>query len=76
MKNKYGLILGIGLLVSLGSMGYSIYKGEENNLTKADKALFGVGLLSLVATYSYGIDKNPNLASMKKQNKLEKELKE
>jgi hypothetical protein len=71
MKNKYGLILGMGLLVSIGSIGYSIYKGEKNNLTKVDKALFGAGLLSLAATYSYGIDKNPNLKEIEKQNKLE-----
>lgn len=75
MKNKYGLILGIGLLVSLGSIAYPTYKGKEKTLTKADKALFEVGLLSLAATYAYGIGKNPNLMDIAKQNKLEKGVK-
>jgi hypothetical protein len=75
MKNKYGLILGIGLLTSLGTITYTSYKEKENNLTKADKVLFGVGLVNLAATYSYGINKNPNLNNLEKRNKLEKEIK-
>ncbi|HPD81665.1 MAG TPA: hypothetical protein PK357_01045 [Candidatus Pacearchaeota archaeon] len=75
MKNKYGLILGIGILASFGPITYTAYKEKENNLTNIDKGLFGVGLLSLAATYSYGIDKNPNLNSIKKRNKLEKGVK-
>lgn len=76
MKNKYNLILGIGLLTSIGLIGYPLYKGSENKTTNVDKVLFGAGLLSLATTYSYGIGKNPNLMEIEKQNKLEKELKD
>lgn len=76
MKNKYNIILGVGLLTSVSLIGYPLYKGSENKITNVDKFIFGAGLLSLATTYSYGIGKNPALMEMEKQNKLEKELKE
>lgn len=73
MKNKYNLIVGLGLITSIGLIGYPLYKENENKIKNIDKVLFGTGLVSLAATYSYGIGKNPNLVEMKKQNNLEKE---
>lgn len=76
MKNKYNLLLGLGLITSMGLIGYSSYKESKENMTNADKILFGAGLVSLATTYSYGIGKNPNLVNIEKQNKLEEGLRE
>lgn len=74
MKNKYNLILGLGLITSMTLIGYPLYKENKNKVKDIDKVLFGAGLVSLAATYSYGIGKNPNLVEIEKQNNLEKEL--
>jgi hypothetical protein len=78
MRNKYNLIVGLGLGLSTVLSGYGVYKVHTGNVNKKDKIIGIIGLIGLTSTSTYGLIKNPILESLEyyKQNKLEKELKE